>query len=152
MSPDGGTLRCVKIILSSHGAYHLQYHIVWVAKYRRRILKPAVEETLRRLIPHLLRSKPGCRLETIGFDQDHLHMVMTIPPKYAIADIMGELKSQSASYLRKKYPWLEKVYWKENIVWSPGYFVSSVGLDEQMIKRYVVNQGKQDLGQIELEI
>ena len=152
MSPDGGTLRGVKITLSSHGAYHLQYHIVWVAKYRRRILKPALEETLRKLIPHLLRSKPGCRLETIGFDQDHLHMVMTIPPTYAIAPLMGELKSQSASYLRTKYVWLAKVYWKENIVWSPGYFVSSVGLDEQMIKRYVVNQGKQDLGQIELEI
>ena len=79
-------------------------------------------------------------------------MVMIIPPKYAIADLMGELKSQSASCLRNKYPWLAKVYWKENIVWSPGYFVSSVGLDEAMIKRYVANQGKQDLGQIELEI
>jgi putative transposase len=145
-------MRCMKVTLSSHGAYHLQYHIVWVAKYRRRILKPAVEETLCTLIPHLLRSKPGCRLETIGFDKDHLHMVMTIPPKYAIADVMGELKSQSASYLRKKYVWLEKVYWKENIVWSPGYFVGSVGLDEAMIKRYVVNQGKQDLGQAELEL
>lgn len=78
-------------------------------------------------------------------------MVMTIPPKYAIADVMGELKSQSASYLRKKYPWLATVYWKENIVWSPGYFVSSVGLDEQVIKRYVANQGEQDLGQAELE-
>ena len=152
MSPDGNTIRCVRVILSSHGAYHLQYHIVWVAKYRRRILNPDLEETLRKLLPHLLRSKPGCRLETIGFDKDHLHMVMIIPPKYAIADIMGELKSQSASYLRKKYVWLEKVYWKENIVWSPGYFVSSVGLDEHMIKRYVANQGRQDLGQLELEI
>ncbi len=152
MSPDGGTIRHVKITLSAHGAYHLQYHIVWVAKYRRRILKPALEETLRKLIPHLLRSHPGCRLETIGFDQDHLHMVLVIPPTYAIAPLMAELKSQSASYLRKKYPWLAKVYWKENIVWSSGYFVSSVGLDEQMIKRYVANQGKQDLGQIELEI
>ena len=145
-------MRCMKVTLSSHGACHLQYHVVWVAKYRRRILKPAVEETLRKLVPHLLRSKPGCRLETIGFDKDHLHMVMVIPPKYAIADVMGELKSQSASYLRKKYPWLAKVYGKENIVWSPGYLVSSVALDEQMIKRYVVNQGKQDLGQAELEL
>ena len=151
MSPDGGTIRCMKITLSSHGAYHLQYHIVWVAKYRRRILNPALEETLRKLMPHLLRSMPGCRLETIGFDRDHLHMVMIIPPKYAIATVMATLKSQSASYLRKKYAWLGKVYWKENIVWSPGYFVSSVGLDEKMIKRYVANQGRQDLGQLELE-
>lgn len=77
---------------------------------------------------------------------------MVIPPKYAIATVMGELKSQSASYLRKKYSWLARVYRKENIVWSPGYFVSSVGLDEEMTKHYVANQGKRDLGQIELEI
>ena len=64
-----------------------------------------------------------------GFDQDHLHMVMVIPPKYAISDVVGQLKSQSSSSLREKFQWLNKVYWKENIVWSPGYFVSSIGVD-----------------------
>lgn len=57
---------------------------------------------------------PGVMIETIGFDQDHLHML--ISPKYSISDVMGKLKSQSASTLREKFPWLEKVYWKENIV------------------------------------
>ena len=80
-------------------------------------------------MPKLLRSIPGVTLETIGFDGDHVHMVMVIPPKYAIADVMGKLKSQSASGLRQGFPWLAKVYWKENIVWSPGYFVSSIGID-----------------------
>lgn len=74
-------------------------------------------------------------------------MVMLIPPKYSISDCMGSLKSQSASRLRKKFEWLSKVYRKENIVWSPGYFVSSIGLDEQIIKRYVEYQGRQDEGQ-----
>ena len=73
----------MKTILSSHGTYRLQYHIVWICKYRRKVLKPALEATLTKLLPHLLRSMPGCRLETIGFDKDHLHMVMVIPPKYA---------------------------------------------------------------------
>ena len=95
---------------------------------------------------------PGVSVETIGFDADHLHMVMIIPPKYAIADVMGALKSQSASYMRKKFPWLTRVYWKENIVWSPGYFVSSVGADEQTIRNYVENQGQRDSGQLELEL
>jgi putative transposase len=142
----------VKTILSAHGTYRLQYHIVWVCKYRRKVLKPALEETLRKLLPHLLRSMPGCRLETIGFDMDHLHMVMVIPPKYAVAEVMGTLKSQSASYLRKKFPFLGRVYWKENIVWSPGYFVSSVGIDEQTIKNYVQHQGQQDSDQLELKL
>jgi putative transposase len=142
----------VKTILSAHGTYRLQYHIVWVCKYRRKVLKPALVATLEKLLPHLLRSMPGCRLETIGFDTDHLHMVMVIPPKYAIAEVMGTLKSQSASYLRKKFPFLSQVYWKENVVWSPGYFVSSVGIDEQTIKNYVKNQGLQDSDQVELQL
>ena len=142
----------MKTILSAHGTYRLQYRIVWVCKYRRKVLKPALEETLRKLLPHLLRSMPGCRLETIGFDMDHLHMVMVIPPKYAVAEVMGTLKSQSASYLRKKFPFLGRVYWKENIVWSPGYFVSSVGIDEQTIKNYVQHQGQQDSDQLELKL
>lgn len=102
-----------------------------------------VEKTLRGLLKRL----PGVTIESIGFDQDHLHMVMVIPPKYAISDVMAQLKSQSASYLRRKFDWLAKVYWKENIVWSPGYFVSSVGIDEDIIKRYVEHQGRQDSDQ-----
>ena len=95
---------------------------------------------------------PGVEIETIGFDGDHLHMVMVIPPKYSIAAVMGQLKSQSSSRMRKKFDWLSKVYWKENIMWSPGYFVSSVGIDEETIKNYVEYQGRQDEGQLRKEL
>ena len=142
----------MEVRLSGHSAYRLQYHVVWVCKYRRRVLKPGVCEYLRKLLAGLLRSMPGTEVETIGFDGDHLHMLMVIPPKYAVAEVMGRLKSQSASRLRKKFAWLEKVYWKENIVWSPGYFVSSVGVDEQTIKNYVEYQGRQDEGQLRQEL
>jgi len=95
---------------------------------------------------------PGITIETIGFDNDHLHMLMSIAPKYSISSVMGKLKSQSSSRLRKKFKWLSDVYWKENIVWSPGYFVSSVGIDEQTIKNYVEHQGRQDSGQLQLKL
>ena len=133
--------------VSAHSAYCLQYHVVWVCKYRRRILKLGVAESLRKVLMGLLRQMPGVEIETIGFDGDHLHMVMIIPPKYSISDVMGRLKSQSSSRMRKKFDWLSKVYWSDNIVWSPGYFVSSVGVDEQTIKKYVEYQGRQDSGQ-----
>jgi len=107
---------------------------------------------LTQILAKLQRSTPGVTIETIGFDEDHVHMVMVIPPKYSIASVMGKFKSQSASELRSKFAWLRKVYWKENIVWSPGYFVSSVGVDEQIIKRYVEHQGQQDSGQLRLEL
>ena len=109
--------------------------MIWVCKYRRRILNPGICGYFRKVLPKLLRSMPGVTIESIDFDQDHLHMVMTIPPKYSIAQVMRRLKSQSASQLRKTFAWLKKVYWKESVVWSPGYFVSSVGVDEQTIKK-----------------
>ena len=103
-------------------------------------------------MPKLLKSIPGVQLESIGFDLDHLHMLMVIPPKYSIAEVMSRLKSQSTSELRKKFDWLKKVYWKEIVVWSPGYFVSSVGIDEETIRRYVEHQGQEDSGQLKLEL
>jgi len=78
-------------------------------------------------------------------------MIVIIPPRYSVTDVIGQLKVQSASRLRKKFSWLAKVYWKDNIVWSPGYFVSTGGIDEQSIIKYVQFQQSQDLGQAELE-
>ena len=77
---------------------------------------------------------------------------MVIPPKYAVSEVIGRLKGRSASILRKKFKWLEKVYWKENIVWSPGYFVSTVGINEEAILRYVKYQQDQDSGQAKLDL
>ena len=142
----------MRVVRKGHRTYWLQYHVVWVCKYRRRILRPGVCEYLKKVLLKLLRSMPGVIIETIGFDGDHIHMIMIIPPKYSIADVMGQLKSQSASVLRNSFDWLKKVYWKENIVWSPGYFVSSVGTDEKTIKKYVEQQGKEDGGQIQMDL
>ena len=142
----------MKVTKTAHSTYFLKYHVVWVCKYRRKILKPGVCSYIRKTLPSLLRSMPGVEIETIGFDKDHLHMVVIIPPKYKIADVMGGLKGQLSSRMRKFFKWLEKVYWKENVVWSPGYFVSSVGLDEETIRNYVEMQGHQDLGQLSIQL
>ena len=137
---------------TAHSVYSLQYHVVWVCKYRRRILNPGVCSYLRKILPQLAQNIPGVKIETIGFDRDHLHMVMVIPPKFSIADVMGRMKSRSSSLMRKSFKHLEKVYWKEKIVWSPGYFVSSVGADEKTIKNYVEHQGRQDSGQLRMKL
>ena len=142
----------MRFIRSQHSVYQLSYHVVWTCKYRRRVLKPGVIEYLRRIFPKLLKSIPGVEIEQIGFDLDHVHFVMIIPPKYSISEVVGQLKSQSAQLVRRKYQWLEKVYFKENVLWSTGYFVSSVGINEHVIKRYVEFQGQQDSGQLYLEL
>ena len=79
-------------------------------------------------------------------------MVMIIPPRYAVSDVVGVIKGLTASRLRKRFSWLKKLYTKENIVWSPGYFVSSVGIDEGKILKYVKWQGSQDSGQAKLDL
>jgi putative transposase len=87
------------------------------------------------VLPKLPKELPGVEIKTIGFNKDHLHMDMVIPPKYSIGEVMGRLKSQSASALRKKFTRLKKVYWDENLIWSPGYFVSSVGVGKETIRK-----------------
>ncbi|HHE0536839.1 TPA: IS200/IS605 family transposase [Vibrio parahaemolyticus] len=87
---------------SSHSVYYSKYHIVWVTKYRQKILNPAMYSYLQKIMPKLLRSLPSVEIEPIGFDEDHLHMMMLSPPKYSISDVMGKLKSQSSHHGKKR--------------------------------------------------
>jgi putative transposase len=79
-------------------------------------------------------------------------MGMIILLSYPVSEVVGRIKAQTASKLRKKFSWLSKVYWKENIGWSLGCFVSTIGLDEKAILKYVRWQNIQDLGQAKLEL
>ena len=138
--------------LSGHGVYRAEYHVVWIPKYRRHILNPGVKGYLLKLFPKLLENMPGVEFVEQNIQVDHIHTVMIIPPKYAVSAVVGYLKSGTAGKLREKFPWLTTVYWKESrVVWSPGYFVSTVGLDEKQIIKYVRWQQSQDSGQLKLK-
>ena len=106
----------MEIRLSGHSTYRTEYYIVWIPKYRRRILNPGVRGYLRKLFPKILRSMPGCEVVKYNIQVDHVHLVMVIPPKYAVSEIVEKMKGTTASLLRKKFSWLAKVYWKENVV------------------------------------
>jgi putative transposase len=99
-----------------------------------------------------MREMPGCEIIEQNIQVKHVHMLMVIPPKYAMSDAVGEIKQYTASKIRKKFTWLDRVYWKESVVWSPVYFVSTVGLDEKEITKYVKWQGQQDSGQAKLDM
>ena len=142
----------MEIRLSGHAAYRTEYHIVWIPKYRHRILNPGVRGYLEKLFPKVMEGLPGCEIVKYNIQVDHIHMVMVIPPKYAVSSVIGKIKGKTSSELRKKFKWLEKRYWKENVVWSPGYFVSTVGIEEDKILKYVEYQGRQDSGQAKLEL
>src|SRR3989344_4881468 len=95
---------------SGHGVYRTQYHIVWIPKYRRKILNSGVQGYLQRVWPKLLHQMPGVEIVEQNIQVDHIHSVMIIPPKYAVSDVVARLKAQSASILRKKFAWLAEVY------------------------------------------
>jgi putative transposase len=99
-----------------------------------------------------MKGLPGCEIVTYNIQIDHIHMVMIIPPKYAVSAVVGKIKGMTSSQLRKKFKWMGLRYSRENIVWSPGYFVSTVGIEREKIIRYVEYQGRQDSGQAKLEM
>jgi len=138
--------------LSGHSAYRIQYHIVCIPKYHYRILNPDLRSYLRKLFTKVLRSLPSCEIIECNIQIDHIHTVIIIPPSYKVSEVVGRIKCQTASKVRKKFCWLSKVYWKETIVWLPGYFVSTIGLDENSIFEYVKFQQTHDLGQAKLEL
>lgn len=82
---------------------------------------------------------------------DHVHIVMSFPPKYSIAQMVQLIKQNTGKALKDKFEYLRRLYYGKGGIWSTGYFVSTVGLDEETIRRYVRYQEKEDLGQAKLE-
>jgi putative transposase len=126
--------------LSGHTAYKTEYHVVWVTKYRKPVLDTEIQKYLSRLFPLVIAMMPGCEIVEYKMLVNHVHLVIVIPPKYAVKDVVGRLKSITSSRLRSRFRELEKLYWKDNVIWSPGYFVASVGLPEDKILSYVRSQ------------
>lgn len=142
----------MKYIKAAHTVYRTQYHIVIVTKYRRKILVDGVEKYLKKKLEEVRKHYPEWRYIEVGIDKDHVHLHMMIPPKYAVSDVVRTLKINTGKKLRKKFDFINKVYWGVEGVWSDGYFVTTVGIDENIIKRYVAMQGREDAGQAELEL
>ena len=126
--------------LSGHGSYRTKYHVVWNTKYRHRILESGVRLYLGRLLPKILETMPGCELVAYSIQPDHVHILLLIPPKYAVSKVVGRMKGRTSSKIRERFSALKKLYWKENLIWQPGYFVSTVGVREKRILEYIRNQ------------
>jgi putative transposase len=139
----------VKIKLSSHGAWRHQYHIVWIPKYRKEVLIRGVKTYVGRGIDEIVVYHPEIEIMQYNIQVDHVHLVIEIPPKYSVATIVGKIKQNSSRKIRARFEWLQKVY-KPGVFWSPGYFSSTVGLNEAQIKQYVQFQEKVDKNQLQL--
>ena len=127
----------------SHSLYECKYHIVFCPKYRLRILSGEVGEYVRQQIYSLCRQKEDVEVLEMNVQADHVHLILSIPPKYAVSNVMGYLKGKLALRLFNRYEQLGKRYWGRHL-WSRGYCVSTVGLDEEKIRKYVKWQEAQE--------
>lgn len=105
-------------------------------KYRRAILKDEIREYVKQEISQLLRQKEGIEIIEMNVQSDHVHLIVWIPPKYAVSAVMGYLKGKLALRLFQRYEKLGKQFWGRHL-WGRGYCVSTVGIDETRIREYV---------------
>jgi putative transposase len=124
---------------------------VWIPKYRKKILKGALKEFVAERIYEVLEYHPDVEIERFSIQVDHVHLVIIIPPGYSVSEIVGKIKANTSREVRKQFGWVKKMYWR-NEFWSPGFFSSTVGIDEEVIKRYVEFQERVDKGKERVQL
>ena len=127
----------------THTVYSCNYHVVFVPKYRFRILEGKVKEIIEKKIRQVCEWYE-VEIEEMNIQPDHVHMLISIPPKFSVSKVMGIIKGKSAIHIFKTRRRLKKKPYWGNHFWARGYFVTTVGIDEEIIKRYIVHQEKEE--------
>jgi putative transposase len=126
----------------NHTKWECKYHVVFIPKCRRRTLYGQLRQHLGEVFRDLARQKES-RVEEGHLMSDHVHMRLAIPPKFAVSQVVGYIKGKSAIHLARVYGERKRNFVGQNF-WARGYFVSTVGRDEAMIREYIRNQEKVD--------
>ena len=132
--------------------YLCEYHLVLATKYRRKIINEGMSEFLRNRLREVSDHYPAIEILEYNSDQDHIHILLSILSKMSVGEVVRIIKANTARKLKIEFPFLKKVYWGTDSIWSGSYFVSTVGISEKVIRRYIELQGQEDLGQAKLEL
>jgi putative transposase len=127
----------------AHSVWECKYHIVWVPKRRRKVIYGQLKREIVTIIRRLCEYK-GIEIIEGKACVDHIHMCVSIPPKYSVSSIVGYIKGKSAMIVFEKYSRLKKNFKGHNF-WARGYYVSTVGLDEAKIRNYIKNQEHREM-------
>ena len=128
----------------NHSTYQHQYHVVWGTKYRRKWLKEYVKQELITSVYDTIKKYPTLFVLAINTDQDHVHLQIEIPPNVAVSDVVQRIKSNASKHLKSKFKFIERIYLEKDGIWSVGYFSSTVGLNEDQVRRYIEWQDKKE--------
>ena len=134
----------------NHSKWECKYHVVFIPKYRRKSLYKELRGDLGQVFRELARRK-GCEIEEGHVMPDHIHMMISIPPKYAVSQVIGYIKGKSAIHIARTYQNRKRNFVGENF-WARGYFVSTVGRDEDVVREYIRNQEKEDIRMDQLDL
>ena len=134
----------------NHTKWECKYHVVFIPKSRRKVLYGQLRQYLGEVFRELAHQKES-RVEEGHLQPAHVHMLVSIPPKYAVAQVVGYLKGKSAIHIARTYGGRQQNFVGENF-WARGYFVTTVGHDEEAVRRYIRAQEAEDrrLEQLEL--
>jgi putative transposase len=125
---------------------------VIVTKYRKKIFNEGIFAYFDIRLAEVTEHYPLIQFRIVNHDKDHVHMVISIPPTMSVGKAIGIIKQNTAKMLKQKFPFVREVYWGTESVWSEGYFVTTVGMNEVQIMEYVEQQGKKDAGQTKFEV
>lgn len=124
---------------SAHTKHRVMYHIVWIPKYRKRVLKGEIAKRIEELIIECAEINRW-KIDELNIQSDHVHILIQLKPDISISKAVQLIKGKSSRIIRKEFPKLEEFYWGDNF-WCEGFFVESVGqLNEEDIKNYIKNQ------------
>ena len=126
----------------SHTQWECKYHIVWIPKYRKKAMYGQLRKHLGGVIRKLARQKESNVIEG-HLMSDHIHMLISIPPKYSVSQVIGYMKGKSAIHIARSYLGRRKNFTGQHF-WARGYYVSTVGLDEDMVRSYIKKQEQED--------
>ena len=142
----------MRVNKQAHAVYYCKYHLVLSTKYRRAVFNEGVFAYFESKLKEIYQYYPELVFEKVNHDKDHVHFMVSIPPKMSVGSVVRIIKANTSRGLKEKFGFIKEVYWGTDGIWSDGYFVSTVGLNESMIKKYIENQGKEDAGQATLEL
>jgi putative transposase len=136
-----------KYIRDNHCVYLCDYHIVLPTKYRHSVITEELWKYLYGKLLEITTFYPRIFFKEANHDQNHIHLLVSIPPQMTVGSVVRLVKSNTARNIKARFPVLKKYYWGTDSLWSDGYFVSTVGITTETIRRYIANQGELDTGQ-----
>ncbi len=126
----------------AHARWECKYHVVWIPKYRRQALYAELRKYLGPVLRELARQRE-CVVEEGHLQLDHVHMLLSIPPKYAVSQVLGFIKGKSAIHIARTYLGRRQNFTGQHF-WARGYYVSTVGRNEAAIREYIRRQQAED--------